>query len=325
MLTEIPLRSTMRRVGLPAVALVLVLGLAAEPAYAQRGNGRMQGSVKDPEGNGLGEVTITAFNPDVSPSTLEGSTNDGGRWSMLGFARGAWKFTFVKEGYISYEVDVSVSAANRNPDLEITLNPIPEGAGAAGPGAGAESPELFSEGNTLFEAGDYAGAAAKWSEFSALNPDLHQVHGNLGNAYRELGDVAKAQASYEALLAVEPDNTMANYNLGEMLVEAGDIDAALPYFEAVLENSPDDPAVYYNVAELYSSRGEMAAAIPYYTRALEVDPNYLPAQMQIGFAYVNSGDIPAAIAAFEKYIEIAPPDDPELALVKDVLAALRSM
>ena len=311
------------RVGLTSIALLLALALTADPAFAQRGNGRMQGRVLDPEGNGLAEVTVTAFNPDVSPSTLEGSTKEGGRWSILGFARGAWKFTFSKDGYISYEVDVSVSAANRNPDLEVTLNPIPEGAGAAGPGAGAESPELFTEGNTLFDAGDYAGAAAKWNEFLAVNPELHQVYGNLGNAYREMGELDKAREAYDALLAVEPANTMANYNLGEMLVESGDIDAAMPYFETVLVSAPDDPAVYYNVAELYSSQREMETAVTYYKRALEVDPNYLPAQMQIGFAYVNSGDIPSAIAAFEKYIEIAPPDDPELPLVQDVLAALR--
>jgi tetratricopeptide (TPR) repeat protein len=82
--------------------------------------------------------------------------------------------------------------------------------------------------------------------------------------------------------------------------------------------------VYYNVAELYFSEREMETAILYYQRAIEVDPAYLPAHMQLGFAYVNSGDIPAAILAFEKFVELAPADNPDLPVVQDVLAALRS-
>jgi tetratricopeptide (TPR) repeat protein len=303
---------------------VAALALAAEPAFAQMGTGRMQGQVTDPEGNGLEGVQITAHNPDVTPSTIDGTSGSGGRWAIIGFARGNWTFTFRLDGYVAYEVAATVSAANRNPNLDVTLNPIPEGAGAAGAGAGATQPELFNEGTALFAAGDYAGAVAKWQEFVAVNPTMFQVYGNIGNAYRELGDIDNARSAYESLLAEEPGNTMANYNLGEMLVEAGDVQAAMPYFETVVESSPDDPAVYYNVAELYFSERELEPAIIYYKRAIEVDPNYLPAHKQLGFAYVNTNDIPNAILAFEKYVELAPPDDPELPVIQDVLAALRN-
>jgi tetratricopeptide (TPR) repeat protein len=303
---------------------LIAMTLAAEPAFAQRGTGRMQGQITDPDGNGIEGVEITAFNPDMTPSTYDGTSGAGGRWAIIGLGRGDFKFTFRKEGYISYEIDVSVSSANRNPDLDVILNPIPEGAGMAGAGAGAEQPELFTDGMAMYDAGDYAGAITKWEEFFRLNPDLYQVQGNLGNAYRELGRIDEARIAYEALLAEEPANQMANYNLGEMLVEAGEIEGAMPYFERVLESAPDDPAVYYNVAELYFSRREMESAITYYERAIAIDPSYLPAHMQLGFAQVNAGNIPGAIAAFEKYVEIAPLDDPQLPIVKDVLAALRS-
>ncbi len=312
------------RVGILVLAVVVSLSFAAPPVFAQRGTGRMQGIIRNADGEGLEGVEITAYNPLLSPSTLTGSSNAGGRWSMLGFARGDWKFTFVLQGYISREFDVSVSSANRNPNFDVTMDPLPEGAGATGAGIDSESPELFREGTAAFDAGDWATAIAKWQEFLSLNPEMPTVHGNIGNAQRELGDLDSARASYEALIAAEPDNMMANYNVGEMLVEEGDIQGAMVYFEEVLQSSPDDPAVYYNVAELYFSEREMDSAITYYKRALEVDPAYLSAHMQLGFAYVNVGDIPNAILAFEKYVEIAPVDDPMLAVVQDVLAALRS-
>jgi cytochrome c-type biogenesis protein CcmH/NrfG len=46
--------------------------------------------------------------------------------------------------------------------------------------------------------------------------------------------------------------------------------------------------------------------------------------MQLGFALVRLGDIANAILAFEKYVELAPEDDPQLPIVKDVLAALQT-
>lgn len=322
-ITRALMRGAPARFALVATALVLSLALAAEPAFAQRGTGRMQGQVTDVDGNGLAGVEITAYNPEVVPDTLTGTTGDGGRWAIIGFARGNWTFTFRLAGYIPFEVAASVSSANRNADLDITLDPIPEGAGAAGAGAGAEQPELFNEATTMFEAGDYAGAVAKWEEFMAVNPAMYQVYGNIGNAHRELGDIESARAAYEALLEQEPTNTMANYNLGEMLVQSGEIDAAMPYFETVLEASPDDPAVYYNVAELYYSRREMEPAIQFYQQALVVDPNFLPAYMQLGLAYTTADDKPNAIATFEKFLELAPVDHPDRQTATDLLAYLR--
>ncbi len=306
------------------LAAMLTVSVAAQPAAAQRGIGRMLGRVVDADGNGVEGVRIDAVNPSATPNQRSGESGQGGRWAIIGFSRGEWKFTFSKEGYISFEIDVPVSAANRNPELDVTLNPVPTEAGAIMAGAGAAQPELFAEAGQLYDAGDYAGAIAKWQEFLAANPTLSAVHGNIGNAYRDLGDIEKAREAYEALLAVEPDNAMANYNIGEMLVEAGEIEAAMGYFEAVANTAPDDPAVYYNVAELYFNQGEMESAIRYYNRALEVDPSYLSAHMQLGFAHVRAGDIPNAILAFEKYIEIAPEGDAQLPLIKDMLAALRN-
>ncbi len=312
------------RVGFLILAAILTVSVATQPAAAQRGIGRMQGEITDTNGNALEGVRIDAANPSASPNKLGGETGENGRWVIGGFARGQWKFTFTKQGYVTFEIDVAVSSANRNRDLDVILNPMPTDASAIMAGAGVARAELFVEASELSDAGDHAAAIAKWQEALIANPTLHPIYGNIGNAYRELGDIDKAREAYEAVLAAEPGNTMANYNLGEMLVEAGEIEAAVGYFEAVVEAAPDDPVVYYNVAELYFSQREMEGAIRYYNRAIEVDSGYLPAYMQLGFAHVNGGDTASAILAFEKYVEIAPEDDESLPIVKDVLAALRN-
>ena len=317
------LRSVYRIVFLVLIAILTVPALV-QPAAAQRGVGRMLGIVKDVDGNGMVGVQIVATNPSATPNTRTGDTRSGGRWAIVGFSRGDWKFTFTKEGYIPFDINTTVSAANRNPPLNVTMALVPEGMGVAGTGNAAAQQELFNEAGALSEAGDYAGAIAKYEEFMIVNPHLDEIHGNIGNAYRDAGDVEKAQEAYGRLLAADPANVMANYNMGQMFIEAGDMEAAIPHFETVVAGAPNDPVVYYNVAELYFNQRELEGAIRYYNRAIEVDPNYLPAHMQLGMAHVNGGDIDNAILAFEKYVELAPEDDPELPLVKDILAALRN-
>lgn len=307
-----------------ALAAVALIALAATPAVAQRGSGRMQGKVTDPEGNPVPGVEITATNPEMTPGTLTGTTDENGNWAIIGFARANWQFTFEAPGYIPHQVNASVSGVGRNPDMNITLQPATPTEGGAGVGTNVEGRELFEEGNTLFDAGDAAGALARWQEFAELNPEVYQVWFNIGGAHRALGDVPAAREAYERVLAEDPADTRANYALGELMLEEGNTEAAIPYFEKSLESSPDDPAIYYNVGELYFARpGGVEQAIGFYEQALAVDPSYLPAQKQIGFAYINAGNNEAAIQAFEKYVELAPPDDPDLALVQDVLAALK--
>lgn len=310
------------RQGIPIIAALLFLSLMVAPAWAQAGRGRLQGQVTDPEGNPLAGVEITAYNPEKTPSTYTEITDENGRWAVLGLSNDTWKFTFRKDGYIPLEIDASVSGFGRNPDMDVTLEPYeaPVGGVAVGEVAGRE---LFEEGEALYAAEDYAGAIAKWEEFAVVNPSFYQVYVNIGNAHKELGNNEEAMAAYEKVLDHDPADSRALANLAELLVLEGRSEEAIPLFERVVDQSPDDPAVFYNVAELYFQQRVTDKAIEFYKRALQVDPSFLPAQKQIGFAYVNMNEIDLAIAAFEKFLEMAPPDNPDIPLVQQVLDALR--
>lgn len=309
---------------LAAIALAVAV-MTAMPALAQRGMGRMQGTVTGPDGNPIEGVTVTAFNPEMTPSTLTATSDENGRWAILGLSNDNWKFTFEKAGFITHEIDASVRGLGRNPDMDVALQPAAVSAtGAAGvPAANVEKRELFTQGSQQYDAGEYAAAIASWEEFVAANPAIYQVWVNIGRAHRELEQYDEAKAAFEKVLEQDPKESSALYNLGEMLIEQGKAQEALPYFEKVLENAPDDPAVYYNVAELYFDQGAVDQAIEYYKQAIEVDPAYLPAHRQLGYAYINKGEMDEAIAAFEKFVEMAPPDDPEVPVVKDIIAALK--
>ena len=76
-------------------SLLLILAIAVSPLSAQdwAGKGRAQGLVKDDAGNPLAGATITlqfpADSPIGGPEPL--TTNEKGRWSILGLTGGTWK------------------------------------------------------------------------------------------------------------------------------------------------------------------------------------------------------------------------------------------
>lgn len=309
------------RQGIPFVVALLLVALAAAPAFAQRGRGRLQGQVTDPEGNPIAGAEVSAFNAEMTPSTLTVTTDEDGRWAVLGLSNDSWRFTFRKDGFIPLEIDSSVSGFGRNPNMDVTLEPYEAPVGGVAVGD-VDGRELFEEGEAAYEQENYELAIAKWEEFALVNPSFYQVFVNIGNAHRELGNIEEAKVAFEKVLAQDPAESRALANLAEILVLQGRSDEAIPLFERIIEQSPDDPAVFYNVAELYFQQRVADKAVEFYKRALQADPSFLPALKQMGFAYINMNELELAKGAFQEFLATAPPDNPDVPLVQQVLDAL---
>ena len=71
------------------LAALFVVTLAGRVA-AQ--TGRVGGIVKDEAGNPIKGATITAENPAASPSSFTATTDDKGRFSIIGLKSGQWSF-----------------------------------------------------------------------------------------------------------------------------------------------------------------------------------------------------------------------------------------
>ena len=321
-------RLLMQNSGALVAPTLLCLLLITAPALAESSQrpGRVQGQVTDTDGNPLAGVQVNAHNPEASLGTITSTSDDGGYFSVIGLITGRWSFSFQKEGYVTYEIDGMVSTLNRNPDMDVKLEKaaaMVQGASGELPSAGVADKGLFDQGAQLLEEGDYASAVARWQEFLVANPDLFQVYLNIGDAYRQMGNTEEAIASYEKVLEHDASQIGALSNIGEMHLKEGDPDAALPYFERAIQTNAEQPEIYFNVAEVYFSARLLERAIGYYQQALKITPDFLPAQRQLGFAYVNIGDIEKALAAFEKFLQIAPEDDPNVPIIKDIVAALK--
>ena len=56
----------------------------------------------------------------------------------------------------------------------------------------------------------------------SLNPDLAEVHNNLGNAFKEMGQLDEAVGAFNRALALDPNLPEALNNLGVILCGKGD-------------------------------------------------------------------------------------------------------
>ena len=78
--------------------VVAAFAVASAPALAQ--TGRIGGTVKDAQnGQPLKGATVTAENPNASPSSFTATTDDRGRYSIIGLRTGTWKITASAPGF----------------------------------------------------------------------------------------------------------------------------------------------------------------------------------------------------------------------------------
>src|SRR5262245_24890866 len=120
------------RVHLFTIALAAVL-VAALAGTAAAQTGRVGGTVKDEAGQPIKGATITAENPGASPSSFTATTDDKGRFSIIGLRSGQWTFTAQAPGFAPESGRLPINTIGApNPPLTFTLK---KGGGAAPAGA----------------------------------------------------------------------------------------------------------------------------------------------------------------------------------------------
>ena len=111
-----------------ALTALLVTALASVAA-AQ--SGRVNGVVKDDDGQPIKGATITAENENIGAS-LTASTDDKGRFSMIGLRPGQWTFIAQAPAHAADGGRLAVRAAsNLNPPMTFTLKRTSPGIGGA--------------------------------------------------------------------------------------------------------------------------------------------------------------------------------------------------
>jgi Tfp pilus assembly protein PilF len=308
---------------LSAVALVAALVVSAVPAAAQ--TGRIGGQVKDAQsGQPLKGATITAENPQASPSSFTATTDDKGRYSIIGLKTGTWKVTAVAPGFQAL-VGPGAGAQPRRPDASGRLRAGRRRLGPAGALAGVNTKELQGELQKAIDmanSGQHDAAIAAYEAILAKTPALTMIHGQIAQVKRLKKDYDGAIASYQKVLAADPNNDKAKIEIGMTYLEKGDFANAEKSLMEVATSVNASREVFYNLGEVKFAKGETDEAVKYYERASQMDAAWGKPIFKLGLAKLQKADTAGAIEYMNKVIA-ADPNSPEAAQAKALIEQLK--
>jgi hypothetical protein len=208
-----------------ALAAVIVACLAV-PAMAQ--TARATGTVKDTGGKSMKGATIKASNKDAYPSQITSSTDDKGRWAMIGLRTGTWTFVAEAPGFTPQQAQWPVRVAGTPPMhfvLARDLGPIP--------GALTKNvQQQLTAANALRDKGQLDQAIAAYEQIRDQNPKLTAVNLVVGSVYRKKAALESDPTARRALF----DRAIASYTA--MLTD----DAASARAKAEIESTRTEAA-----------------------------------------------------------------------------------
>ena len=207
---------------LPACCAAIACLVGAAIAHAQAPLGRIAGVITDESGTPIKGVVITAQNPESAPSQLTGTTDEKGRFAILGFRRGLWTIRFTAAGFTSEETTIPL-APRQNVPLQVTLR-----AAAAPPARGAlagiDVARLSADldrAEQLEEQGRDDDALAVYEKAVAAVPALTALHRQIAAIHTRRKRPDRALEAWQALLSAEPDDREARDRVGALALELG--------------------------------------------------------------------------------------------------------
>ncbi|HKB12425.1 MAG TPA: tetratricopeptide repeat protein [Vicinamibacterales bacterium] len=305
------------------VLAALLIAVFAVTAAAQ--TGRVGGTVKDEAGQPIKGATITAENANASPSSFTATTDDKGRFSIIGLKSGPWTFSAQAPGFSPEKGQLNVQTiGSPNPPLTFTLR---KGGGAAPAGAlgGLAAKDLQAELATadgLFNQQKWDDAVAAYRAIMTKAPSLSVINLQIAAAYRNKKDYDAAIAAYNDLLKVDPNNDKAIIGIGMTNLEKGDLKAAEDTLTKAAQGPKPTREVFYNLGEVKFSKGATDEAAQWYQKATELDPSWGKPLFKLALVQLNKGDKDATIKALEKVIA-ADPTSPEATQAKAVIEQLK--
>jgi tetratricopeptide (TPR) repeat protein len=216
-------RCLLKRLACTGAALLVIT--FAVPVSAQ--SARATGTVRDPSGKPLKGATVRAINRDAYPPQITSSTDDKGRWAMIGLRTGTWTFVAEAPGFTPAQTPWPVRVGGTQPIpfvLARDLGPIPNMLSKT-------IQQQIAAANSLRERGQLDQAIAAYEQVREQNPKLTAMNLVVAGAYRQKAAqetsttarralLDRAIASYATILTTEPDNARAKAELDAAKAEA---------------------------------------------------------------------------------------------------------
>jgi Flp pilus assembly protein TadD len=305
-------------------AALAALLMAALTGVASAQTGRVGGTVKDESGQPIKGATVTAENSNASPNSFTATTDDKGRFSIIGLRSGGWTFTAQAPGFGPESGRLNVQTIGApNPPLSFTLKKGSTGPASALGATGAKDLQVeLAAADQLFNSQKWDDAIGAYKAILAKTPALSLINLQIAAAYRNKKDYDGAIAAYNDLLKVDPNNDKAKVGIGMTNLEKGDLPAAEETLQRAAEGPSPTKEVFYNLGEVKFAKGQTDEAAKWYQKAAESDSAWGKPLFKLALVQLNKGDKEGTIKAMEKVIAVDPAS-PEAAQAKAVIEQLK--
>jgi hypothetical protein len=160
--------------------------------------------VRDLTGKPIKGATVRAINRDSYPSEIVSTSDDKGRFGMIGLRTGTWRFLVEAPGFLRLDAQAPVRVGNSAPmqfSLAKDSGPIPNSLEK-------NVQQRLLDAASLRDAGQLDQALAAFQDIYAKNPQLSAVNLVVADVYRRKAAQTSDAGTRQALL----DRAVDAYN-----------------------------------------------------------------------------------------------------------------
>jgi Flp pilus assembly protein TadD len=319
----------------PLTVLVLLgLGLVTPPAIVQAQVATVRGKVVDEAGSPVPDVKIEMeFKGESRQKIVKTAITDKkGGFVRAGLPGGPFRFSFTKDGYKTYVMELGISLGGFSEIPDVVLHPgVAAPAVPAGPAEAvlpaepdsAKVGEAYTAGVEAVKAGRMDEAETLFKQVLEKFPDLGGAHYNLGYVYQVRKDWKSAEAEYLRVTELQPARSDAFIALAAIRELDGRGPAAVEGLIQAAPAFPEDARFLYALGVTCLNAGRSKEASEALKKVQVVDPNNPEPIFHLATLAVGENRVPDAVAQLEKYVSMTGQDARNLETAKRLLAALK--
>lgn len=285
---------------------VAALAVAALAGSAAAQTGRVIGIVKDETGQPIRGATLSLENPEASPRNFTATSDDHGRFAVIGLKAGEWSIVAQAPGFQAEVASLQVRATTPSaPALTMRKAPMPAPS-ALGSVAAKDLQSELRAADQLYNAQQWDQAIASYKAILAKAPALSVINLQLGAAYRNKKDYDSAITAYNDLIKADPGSDKARVGVGQTYMENGDLGAAQTALSQAAQMPGASKELFFSLGEVEAARGNTDEAIKWYQRASADDPNWGKPLLKLGLTSLKKGDSADAAVKMQRVLAVDP-------------------
>jgi tetratricopeptide (TPR) repeat protein len=168
--------------------------------------------------------------------------------------------------------------------------------------------QLFQEGVTKYNQGNYKEAVDNLTQVIKLEPQNSLAYNRRGDAFYRLGDYQKSQTDSSQAITLNPQDANAYYDRGFSSYELGKYKEAIADYTQAIKLNSQNAYAYYGRGLANTQLHEHKEAIEDFSKAIALKSGYTDAYLQRGILHRRLKFKQAAIKDFNVIIDINPND-----------------